>query len=327
MRQRENVQTSAVEENFAKRFRLTRAPTVLAQKGMRAPIAFSRLSSDHALEGPTRAMPSEDAYTFQVALAPMPQGDIWIDDKYARLPRTAAGETFLFDLAARPVAHLRKPYDFLRFYVPLETLNQMAYEHGSGRIGRLRTTCVGLPDPVMHGLAMAILPAFANPVAPSALFVDAIALAFHAHIIHTHGHTARGWSVEHAKLAPWQVRRACEFIEARLDADPTIAEIAHECRLSASHFARAFRQTLGMPPHRWLMQRRIERAKDLLARGSLPLAGIALACGFVDQSHLSRMFVKQVGSTPGRWRRFSDRLADAEKRPAARAGADEPPAS
>jgi AraC family transcriptional regulator len=117
---------------------------------------------------------------------------------------------------------------------------------------------------------------------------------------------ARRWSVEHAKLASWQIRRACEFIEARLEGDPSIAEIARECRLSASHFARAFRQTVGMPPHRWLMQRRIQRAKELLATGELPLANIALACGFVDQSHLSRIFTQQVGSTPGRWRRFRD---------------------
>lgn len=307
------MRTHAVEENFAKRFRLTRAPTLVAQKGLRAPIAFSRLSSEDALDGPTRAMPAEDAYTFQVALGPMPHGDLWIDGKHTKLPHTAAGETFLFDLAARPVAHLRKPYDFLRFYLPLETLNQVTYEQGSSRLARLRTTSTGQPDPVMHGLALAILPTLMSPAAPSALFVDAIALAFHTHVIHTHGRAAQRWNVDRAKLASWQIRRACEFIEAHLDADPTIAELAVECQLSASHFSRAFRQTVGVPPHRWLLQRRIERAKELLIRGDLPLADVAVACGFVDQSHLNRTFTRLVGTTPGRWRRSDHRATDDDK--------------
>ena len=105
-----------------------------------------------------------------------------------------------------------------------------------------------------------------------------------------------------AGLAPWQIRRAYAFIEAHLDADPSISDLARECRLSASHFARAFRQSVGMTPHHWLMSRRIERAKKFLLEGDLELAQIALACGFVDQSHLTRNFTRHEGYSPGKWR-------------------------
>jgi AraC-like DNA-binding protein len=105
-------------------------------------------------------------------------------------------------------------------------------------------------------------------------------------------------------LAAWQLRRACEFIEANLDGDPSIADVAAECGLSGSYFAKAFKQATGAPPHAWLSMRRIAHAKRLLNDTDLALAEIALACGFVDQSHLTRTFAKIEGCAPGRWRRF-----------------------
>jgi AraC family transcriptional regulator len=296
-----------IEKTFAKRFRLSSAPTLLSQRGSGVPIAISRLTSEDALDGPTRAMPAEDAYTFQVAIASMPAGDIWLDGRHGVIPAAMGGDTFVFDLAALPVAHLRKPYDFVRFYLPVGTMNQLAYEEGVGPIDSLRSTSVGMSNPVMHGLGLSILPKLLDPNAASALFVDSIALAFHAHVIHGHAKDTRARVGKPLSLAPWQMRRALEYIEAHLDGDPSISQIATECELSSGHFARAFRRSLGVPPHRWLIQRRIELAKRLLAHGKLSLSEIALACGFVDQSHLSRVFSRRVGQTPGRWRRIQQR--------------------
>ncbi|WP_072819574.1 helix-turn-helix domain-containing protein [Bradyrhizobium erythrophlei] len=64
-----------------------------------------------------------------------------------------------------------------------------------------------------------------------------------------------------------------------------------------------FRQSTGYPPHRWLLQRRIERAQDLLLNSDKTLAEIARCCGFFDPSHLTRAFSQTVGSSPGLWRR------------------------
>ena len=73
--------------------------------------------------------------------------------------------------------------------------------------------------------------------------------------------------------------------------------------LSPSHFARAFRGSTGMPPHRWLLNRRIEKAKDALHNTQASLAAVATACGFADQSHFTRVFTRFVGISPGAWRR------------------------
>jgi AraC-like DNA-binding protein len=83
-----------------------------------------------------------------------------------------------------------------------------------------------------------------------------------------------------------------------------ITEVAGVCGLSTTYFAKAFKQATGAPPHAWLVMRRIERAKRLLSESTLEIAEIALACGFVDQSHLSRTFVKRERCSPGKWRRL-----------------------
>ena len=79
-------------------------------------------------------------------------------------------------------------------------------------------------------------------------------------------------------------------------------ELAALCRLSASRFAHAFKASIGVAPHRWLLQRRIERAKSLLKDSGEPLADIALRCGFADQSHFTRVFKRREGASPGVWR-------------------------
>nr|WP_280855685.1 AraC family transcriptional regulator [Pararoseomonas indoligenes] len=93
------------------------------------------------------------------------------------------------------------------------------------------------------------------------------------------------------------------MIAARLDGEVRLAEMATACGLSVSHFSRAFRATTGTPPHRWLLQRRIEQAKAMLANPRVTVAEVAAATGFFDQSHLTRVFTRQVGTAPSAWRK------------------------
>jgi AraC-like DNA-binding protein len=75
------------------------------------------------------------------------------------------------------------------------------------------------------------------------------------------------------------------------------------CRLSVSHFSRAFRRTMGAAPHNWFLTHRVEVAKENLRDGRLSLFEVALRCGFTDHSHLTRVFTRIVGISPGAWRR------------------------
>ena len=107
-------------------------------------------------------------------------------------------------------------------------------------------------------------------------------------------------------LSPLQLARACEFIEANLQEDISLAQLAASAALSPTHFSRAFRQTTGMPPFAWLLQRRVERAKTLLDRPDLGLATIALEVGFAAQSQFTTAFRRATGVPPGAWRRSRD---------------------
>ena len=93
------------------------------------------------------------------------------------------------------------------------------------------------------------------------------------------------------------------LLRERIDGRIAIAELARKCGLSASHFARAFRRSVGVAPYQWLLHQRVARAKALLAETPTPLAEIAVACGFADQSHFTRVFTRLVGERPAAWRR------------------------
>ncbi len=98
--------------------------------------------------------------------------------------------------------------------------------------------------------------------------------------------------------------RAClDHIERNLHRDVAIAELAGLAGLSATHFARAFRKSLGEPPYRYFRRRRIERAKTLLAETDQGIAEVALECGYAAQSHFSSAFKLLTMKTPAAWRR------------------------
>ncbi|MET3663621.1 helix-turn-helix domain-containing protein [Caulobacter sp. 1776] len=104
-------------------------------------------------------------------------------------------------------------------------------------------------------------------------------------------------------LAPWQAKRALTYIDEHLHATIRIAELAQLARVSASHFARAFKATFGRSPQQFIVDRRVERAQEVMLTSDEPLCGIALTCGFADQAHMSRVFHRRVGAPPNRWRR------------------------
>jgi AraC family transcriptional regulator len=135
------------------------------------------------------------------------------------------------------------------------------------------------------------------------LYIDQVMLAMCTHISSRYGNA--GPLPDSAKgLAHWQVRRAKEMIASHLSDGLSVARLAKECAMSRSYFSRAFKQSTGMSPHDWLLQMRVDKAKELMLRTSLNLSQVALDCGFADQSHFSRVFQKMAGLPPSRWRRL-----------------------
>jgi AraC family transcriptional regulator len=105
------------------------------------------------------------------------------------------------------------------------------------------------------------------------------------------------------RLTAWQRRRVLEHIESNLATPLRNRDLAALAGFSEFHFSVAFRNSLGVPPHEFLIRRRIERAQELMLSSNMPLCEIAADCGFADQAHLSRLFRKVVGETPAAWRK------------------------
>jgi len=105
------------------------------------------------------------------------------------------------------------------------------------------------------------------------------------------------------RLAPWQVSRVKAHIEANLDSALRVHDIARIAKLGPSGFCRAFKSSFGERPHAYVSRRKVARAQEMMLTTEEPLSQIALACGYWDQAHFSRVFRRVVGRSPNEWRR------------------------
>jgi len=193
--------------------------------------------------------------------------------------------------------------DAIDVFVPRAPFDTVADEHGTERIATLPLhPGMAVGDSVMFHLGACLAHA-TEPAAPSnPAVIDQIAMALNSHLALKYGGMRPPPPPANGSLSPWQLRLARARFNRNLDGGISLEEIADDCGLSVSHFSRAFSRSTGLAPHRWLTQRRIEIAKDLVLDGVTPLAQIALDCGFSDQSHFTRVFSNMTGLTPGRWR-------------------------
>jgi AraC family transcriptional regulator len=110
-------------------------------------------------------------------------------------------------------------------------------------------------------------------------------------------------AVDGKGLAPWQLRRIVEYLDAHLPGRVELAHLAALVDLSQAHFSRAFKASTGMAPYRWQLDARIRRAQALLIDSRASLNEVAEATGFADAVHFGRTFRKLTGATPAAWRR------------------------
>ena len=152
-------------------------------------------------------------------------------------------------------------------------------------------------------LGSLLRPALSRPDQANLLFLDHVLLALGAHIAQTYGGMRPVSRAARGELAPWQEQRAREFLLANIKRGVALKEVARECGLSVGYFSHAFRRTLGVAPHQWLIEQRVALSKEKLRDDGLSLSDVAIECGFSDLSHLTRVFRQAVGVSPGAWRR------------------------
>lgn len=136
-----------------------------------------------------------------------------------------------------------------------------------------------------------------------ALYLESLGTAMAAHIFRRYGRSRSAHSFARGGIAPARLRHVLDYVEENLSENLSLSDLATLAGTSLHHFAHAFKQSTGVAPHRFLIERRVARARLLLADPALPIAEIALILGFSDQSHFTEHFRHITGITPGRYRR------------------------
>ena len=290
-------------ERLATRLRAEEARTIVTRILRTADMAVTETRCDDPIPGLSQPIQREDAYLVALTLREFPCRKYWQDGRQMPVCDLRIGHVDLHDLKCEPVALLDQPYHDLFFYIPRNAFDAIADDSDATRIGDLDHSSVAFDDATIAHLGWAVLPAVRNPGQANQLFLDHVFLALGTHVAQTYGGLRPPSRPVAGGLAPWQVRRAKEIFSAKLDNGVALKEVARECGLSLSYFSRAFRRSVGVPPHTWLLQHRIEVAKEKLRDRQLSVSQVALACGFADQSHLTRVFTRMVGLSPAAWRR------------------------
>jgi len=136
-----------------------------------------------------------------------------------------------------------------------------------------------------------------------AFFLDGVSVALASYLIRHYSADTPVRADFVGGMAPSTLRRCIALMEARLEGDLRLDELAQEAGLSASHFIRNFRQSTGKTPYQFLLERRVERAQTLMRGSRASLTEIAKLSGFADQHHLARVFRQIAGVTPSAYRR------------------------
>ena len=284
-------------------FHLDTPPTLITRALKKAPIAVTELHCARDGLGITSPIIPEEAFAVALQLQPY-AGRLWVAGRRAPMEPMIAGSVSVYDLEKSTIADLQTSFRCLQFYLPQMTIDMVARDVGARPAGGLRTPVGGSRfDPVVLGLGQSLLPSLAAPEQADALFVDHVSWALSIHMCRAYGALAPRSSGKRPTLSLRQERMVKAAMDARLGEEVTLTELADLCGLSVQYFARAFAGTVGVPPYRWLQRRRLSRAQDLLLDARLGLAEVALACGFADQSHFTKSFTREVGISPGAWRR------------------------
>jgi AraC-like DNA-binding protein len=308
------AQATAFGQRLGQFLHLKDAPPSLMMRSLRSvELAVTETRDDNPARRLSGSLSREDAFLVSLKLHDYPDCELWERGKCVMRADVRAGSTYLYDLKHDPRYVIDKPFHSLFFYVPRSALDSIAEQSHAPRVGDLACEIgAGHDDGVIRHIGASLQDGLRRPEETNQLFVDHMMLALTAHVAQTYGGLQRTADLARGGLAPWQAKRACERLESDLGGKLTLQQIASEFDLSVSHFARAFRLTVGMPPHQWLLRQRVKAAKQLMTVRDLPLSEIAISAGFANQSHFTRVFSSMVGASPAAWRRDAQGARDGE---------------
>jgi AraC family transcriptional regulator len=164
-----------------------------------------------------------------------------------------------------------------------------------------------LRDEQLHHLALALMAEHRGAMPTGRLFAESLMTALLARFMALSRGASPAAAAGDDRLAPMQQQRLVEFVEAHIASELSLSALAGVVGYGVSRFKTLFKNSFGCTPHAYVLQRRVERARGLIAAGALPLSQIALEAGFAHQSHMAVAFRRHLGMSPGQLRETSER--------------------
>jgi AraC family transcriptional regulator len=222
------------------------------------------------------------------------------DDERPEWQCRLAGGNFTFRPAGTTLRSNMTAGRYIQILQSPDTYAHLTPEMVRGGVADLAPS-YNLQDPLTTQLVSTI----ANEVAGGlfdTILIDALNTALAVQIIRLCSNPTATMPALPNGLSCERLKRVYDFVEGHLDQRLSLTDLASISCLSPYHFSRSFKQTVGVGPQRYVTRRRLERAKTLMRRTNLPLALIAQEAGFADQSHLTSVFRREIGVTPGHYR-------------------------
>lgn len=182
--------------------------------------------------------------------------------------------------------------------IPPDILSELALQEFDLGNVELEPPAFGTVDLIALGIAQRISVELTGKATPNELYLDSLVTLFSAHLLRTYASNMRQIPSPRGGLSAKSARRVEEYLRERFTEKVHVAELAAVAGISPNHFIVRFAKTFGMPPHRYLINLRLDLAEKLLVEGEIAIAEIAYMAGFSDQSHLATTMKRYRGRTP-----------------------------
>ena len=222
--------------------------------------------------------------------------------------KCAPGSISLLTQAQRSSWNWSQNINVCHIYLSDKLLTRIASEATDNEVTGVRLKDIlNVEDPIITNSVEAIRQEASQGAMGGPLYAEAIATQLAIHLLRHYASIKINEINDGSKLSRHQERKITEFVDANLDQNIDMHKLATVAGLGQWSFSRRFRATFGIPPHRYLIEKRVERARKMIEDSATPLKQIASACGFSDQAHMTRVFQSRLNVTPGRLRREANR--------------------
>lgn len=250
--------------------------------------------------------PKERAFSFDTSRCVLwvPFGSTHVDLHVAGRRRVRAriraGAAWFFDAGTAVRARVEEPVELLALAVDETRLNEIARRVAGSRIWRARDV-MDVSDPGIEGVAREVRRTMLGDRLPAEAYLQALVDAILARLVcHLTETLSEAQGAE--TITPRRLHEVLGHIEEHLDQPLRVEQLAEMVGLSRSHFSRAFQHVTGQSPQRFIINRRLCRARALLLSSAANLASIASQSGFSSHAHMTAVFRKELGVTPTRYR-------------------------